>query len=276
MSSYQNPENPMHPAVLSMEVDDEDSFESEYRLRIGNQVKYIIISPKTFDRDTLSFPVQSLPSLPWYDEWTVAHISRDKTSGDLRTSISNRPLAGVKCQWHHALFDCLELERTKLLTASAFEAVLHPILPTTFQTPATVIAKIARFEWEIPRIERETRAYQLLEYSGLTPRFLGHIHENGRIMGFLLEKIEGRPASIQDLDICEAALGKLHELGFLHGDANRYNFLVAEGGVKLLDFECLEENASREAVHKELESLRLQLTEDSGRGGGFIVQGDSN
>ncbi|CRL23259.1 unnamed protein product [Penicillium camemberti] len=95
-------------------------------------------------------------------------------------------------------------------------------------------------------------------------------------MGFLLEKIEGCPASIQDLDICEAALGKLYELGFLYGDANRYSFLVAEEGVKLLDFECLQENASRESMHKELESLRLQLTEDSGRGGGFIVQGDSN
>ena len=104
---------------------------------------------------------------------------------------------------------------------------------------AIVIAKIARFEWEIPRIEREIRVYQLLEYSGLTPRFLGYIHENGRIIGFLLEKIEGRFASIQDLDICEVALGKLYELGFLYGDVNRYNFLVAEGGIKLLDFECL-------------------------------------
>jgi len=266
----------MHPTVLSMEVDDEDSFESEYRLRIGNQVKYIIIYPKTFDRDTLSFPIQSLPSLPWYDEWTVAQISRDETSGDLRTSISNRPLAGVKCRWHQTLVDCLELERTKLLTASAFEAVSHLTLPIIFQTPTTVIAKIARFEWEIPRIERETRAYQLLECSGLTPRFLGHIHENGRIMGFLLEKIEGRPASIQDLDICEASLGKLHELGFLHGDANRYNFLVTEEGVKLLDFECLQGNASPESMRRELESLRVELTEESGRGGGFIVQGDSN
>ncbi|KAL3471050.1 hypothetical protein BJX99DRAFT_263665 [Aspergillus californicus] len=276
MSSYQHPEAPMHPAILSMEVDDEDSFESEYRLRIGNQVKYIIIAPKTFDRDTLSFPVQSLPSLPWSDEWTVAHISRDETSGDLRTSFSNRQLAGVKCQWHHTLFDCLELERTKALTASAFEAVLRPSLPNIVQAPATVIAKVARFEWEIPRIERETRAYQLLEDSGLTPRFLGHIHESGRIMGFLLEKIEGRHACIQDLEICEAALGKLHELGFLHGDANGYNFLIAEGGVKLLDFERLQGNASPELMHKELEGLRLQLTEDSGRGGGFIVQGDSD
>lgn len=276
MSSDQHPENPMHPVVLSMEVDDEDLFQSEYRVRIGHQVKYIIISPKTFDRDTLSFPIESLPSLPWCDEWTVAHISRDETSGDLRTSIANKPLAGVKCQWHHAVFDCLALKRVKVLTGAAFEAVLHPILPITFQMPATVIAKIARFEWEIPRIERETRAYQLLENSGLTPRFLGHIHENGRIMGFLLEKIEGRPASIQDLDICEAALGKLHKLGFLHGDVNRYNFLVVEGGVTILDFERLQEKASWESMHKELGSLRLQLTEDSGLGGGFIFQGDSN
>jgi hypothetical protein len=91
-----------------------------------------------------------------------------------------------------------------------FEAVSHSVLPILFQSPVTtIIAKIARFEWEIPRIERETRAYQLLEGSGLSPRFLGHIHENGRIMGFLLEKVEGRAASIQDLGICETALEKL-------------------------------------------------------------------
>lgn len=89
----------MHPVILSMKVDDDDDFESERRLRIGNSVKYLIISPKTYDRDTLSFPVQSLPSLPWSDdEWTVAHIWRDQTSGDLKASLTNRPLAGVKCQ----------------------------------------------------------------------------------------------------------------------------------------------------------------------------------
>lgn len=158
MTAYQSSAKPALPAVLSMEVDDEDSFESEYRVRIGNQVKYIVISPTTFDRDTLSFPIQSLPSLPWKDEWTVAHISRDEASGDLKTSISNRALASVKCRWHDTLVDCLELERTKPLTASAFEAVSHSALPGIFQAPATVIAKIARFEWEIPRIERETRA----------------------------------------------------------------------------------------------------------------------
>lgn len=95
-------------------------------------------------------------------------------------------------------------------------------------------------------------------------------------MGFLLEKIEGRHASIEDLDICEIALGKLHDLGLLHGDANRYNFLIAEEGVKLIDFECLQENASLESMREESESLRHELTEESGRGGGFIIQGDGN
>jgi hypothetical protein len=67
-----------------------------------------------------------------------------------------------------------------------FEADSHSILPIIFQSPVTtIIAKIARFEWEIPRIERETSAYRLLDGSGLAPRFLGHIHENGRIVVFL-------------------------------------------------------------------------------------------
>ncbi|KAJ5214997.1 hypothetical protein N7468_010676 [Penicillium chermesinum] len=266
----------MDPVILSMEVDDDDAFESEYRLRIGDSVTYLIISPKTFDRDTLSFPVQSLPSLPWHEEWTVAHISRDGTSGDLKISLSDRTLAGVKCQWHHTLVNCLELEKTKLLTAMAFEAVSHSIIPITSQLSKTVIAKIARFEWEIPRIERETRAYQLLEDSELTPRFLGHVHENGRVIGFILEKIEGRPASTRDLSACETALEKLHDLGFLHGDVNRYSFLVTEEGAKLLDFEHLQENASPDAMQNELESVRAELTDESGRGGGFIIQDDSN
>lgn len=264
----------MQPIILSMEVDDDDAWESEYRVRIGNQVKYLVISPGTFDRDTLSLPLPSLPPLPHNEEWTVANISRDKTSGDLKTSISNRTLAGVKCQWHHTKVDCLELERSEQLTAMAFQAVSHSILPITLPSPATVIAKIARFEWELPRIEQETRAYQLLEGHGLAPRFLAHVHENGRIMGFLLEKIEGRSASIQDLSACETALGKLHELGLVHGDVNRYNFLVTEEGVKLIDFETLRENASPESMRKELENLRTELVDESGRGGGFILHDD--
>ncbi|KAH6700450.1 alpha-galactosidase A [Verticillium dahliae] len=205
----------MGPVILSMEVDDDDSWDSYYRLRIGSQIKYLVISPGTFDRDTLSLPLQSLPKLPTGD-WTMAKIFRDKATGDLRT-------------------------RSKQLTASAFEVITPRSVPTfDASSPATMIAKIARFEWEVPRIERETIAYQLLEGSGPAPRFLAHIHENGRIMGFLLEKLEGRHASIQDLSACEA------------------------------------EKASPELMQKELESLSGQLGEESGRGGGFMPWEDSD
>ncbi|KAI8631012.1 hypothetical protein F5Y19DRAFT_483662 [Xylariaceae sp. FL1651] len=158
----------------------------------------------------------------------------------------------------------------------AFETLSHSIISATLPSPAIVIAKIARFEWELPRIEQETRAYQLLDGHGLASRFLAHVHENGRIIDFLLQKLEGRSASIKDLSVCEIALGELHELGLVHGDVNRYNFLVTEEGVKLVDFGCLRKNASPESMSKELETLRAELVDKSGRGGGFIFHDDSN
>ncbi|KAI0127654.1 hypothetical protein BJ170DRAFT_733287 [Xylariales sp. AK1849] len=161
MSGDHSTTPPIQPIILSMGPGDDDSSESEYRLQIGNQVKYLVISPGTFDRDTLSFPLQSLPRLPYNEEWAVAHISRDETSSDLKSSSLTRILAG--------------------LTAMAFEAVSNSILPITLPSPTTRIAKMARFEWELLRIEQETRAHQSLEGSGLTARFLVHVHENGRI-----------------------------------------------------------------------------------------------
>ncbi len=128
----------------------------------------------------------------------------------------------------------------------------------------------------MPRIEQETRACQSLGGRGLAPRFLAHVHENGRIIGFLLVKLEGSSASLQDLSVCEAALGKLHGLRLLHGNANRYNFLFMDEGVKLIDFERLQENASPESMRKEMQNLGDDLVDESGRGGGFILHGDSD
>jgi hypothetical protein len=86
-----------NPSILPMEVDEDNENESEYRIRIGNSVKYLKIAAATFDRDTLSIPLASLPSPPYSDyNWTVAHISRDVESGELKTSLSEQQLAGVQ------------------------------------------------------------------------------------------------------------------------------------------------------------------------------------
>ncbi|KFZ04395.1 hypothetical protein V502_10182 [Pseudogymnoascus sp. VKM F-4520 (FW-2644)] len=176
----------LHPKIISMEVDDEDSCESEYRLQIGTQVKYLIVDPGTYDRDTLSFPLAELPPLQYDADWTVAHISRSP-HGTLLTSLSTRKLASVKSLWHPTRIDYFDLEKTAQLTAAAYEAVPSPALASTLGiSPSTpVIAKIARFEWEIPRLEQETHIYHLLSGSGLTPRFLGHIREGDRVIGGL-------------------------------------------------------------------------------------------
>ncbi|OBT65402.1 hypothetical protein VE03_06037 [Pseudogymnoascus sp. 23342-1-I1] len=180
-----------------MEVDDEDASPSEYRLQIGTQVKYLVVKPGTYDRDTLSFPFADLPPLQYDANWTVAHISRS-AAGTLLTSLSTRKLAGVKS-----------------LTGAAYEAVpslaLAPILGITPGAP--VIAKIACFPWETPRLEQETRIYRLLADSGLAPRFLGHVREGQRVIGFVLEKVAGRAAEVEDLGACEEVLGSLRALG---------------------------------------------------------------
>ncbi|KFA65087.1 hypothetical protein S40285_03116 [Stachybotrys chlorohalonatus IBT 40285] len=153
-----------------------------------------MISPGIIDEDGLSSPLQSLPCLSYGTEWNVAEVSRDKVSGKLNIIFSRREFLGVPFDWHQTKVDSLELENTGKLTDTVFEARLHSTLPTTSPLPAIMVAKIASVEWELPPICRKTEAHEFLEGSGLAPQFLGHIHENGRIMGFLLEKIEERPA----------------------------------------------------------------------------------
>jgi predicted Ser/Thr protein kinase len=135
----------------------------------------------------------------------------------------------------------------------------------------TMIAKMARFPWEIGYIEAETRIYQLIQPLGITPPFLGHIHEAGRVIGFLLEKIEGRHANLEDLEICKAALQRLHDQRILHGDCNRYNFIIgADGKITLIDLEGAKIDADAEMMEREMASLEEKLRDESGLGGGFM------
>lgn len=124
-----------------MKVDDHDSFENKYRLRGGNQIIYPIISPGTFNRDALPFPLRSLPCLSYSEELTVAHISRDGIHGGLKTSFSDRTLAGIKFRWHHTQVDCLEMGTARQPTAMTFEAVSY----STLASSTTIIANITRF-----------------------------------------------------------------------------------------------------------------------------------
>lgn len=108
----------------------------------------------------------------------------------------------------------------------------------------------------------------------IVPAFLGHVTENGRVIGMLLEKLVGDFASIDDLSACREALENFHRMNMVHGDVNRYNFILDRSKdpvhVRLVDFEHAEPYEESNAL-EELQSLLSELGETTGRGGSVAV-----
>ncbi|GAW26000.1 putative alpha-galactosidase A [Rosellinia necatrix] len=88
----------------------------------------------------------------------------------------------------------------------------------------------------VETMEAETHIHQVVEGQGIAPEFLGHAHEAGRVIGFLLEKVvDGRNAESSDLEICRATLRRFRALGFVHGTATSTTSLyVRTAGLFLL------------------------------------------
>ena len=87
-------------------------------------------------------------------------------------------------------------------------------------------------------------------------------------MKILLEWLDGEFASADDLLDCSSALGRLHGIGLVHGDVDRYNSIVDKQNsqARMVDLEhaaALDE-ATANIV---LQSLVAELEEVTGRGG---------
>ena len=85
----------------------------------------------------------------------------------------------------------------------------------------------------------------------------------------MIEKIDGKNGEIDDLEACESIVKRLHSLGIVHGDLNKYNFIIGPTRTTLIDFENATKNGSKEEMQKEFTRLTEQLTEETGRGGPF-------
>ena len=131
------------------------------------------------------------------------------------------------------------------------------------------ISKIACLEWNIGRIERETWAYLQIdqcregEASALAPAFLAHLIENGRVMGLLLEKLEGDFASIDDLSMCENASSQI--TAYWPGSWGCKPVQFHTGSVKETCLAHTEPYEESKAL-AELQSLPTELVETTGRG----------
>ncbi len=88
---------------------------------------------------------------------------------------------------------------------------------STPQFDQPIVVKFAQFPFEIPYLDSETSAYQWIQNHQIGPRFLGHLTEEGRVIGFAMERITSTP---EDLALCQQTLSKSHRLGIKHGDAD--------------------------------------------------------
>lgn len=223
-------------SILNQLIDDK---EGVYRIQFGDKVRYFTITTDVFDDDTMCRPYLLIPKLPNLSEggWTKMSTVRSPT-GSLEVTTTNDPLPAVQNVWHRRRIDALTLKRSK-----RYRSTVHEVL----YNGEPAIAKIAAFAWQVPGMERETWAYSVLDQYQrqhpseplISPRVLGHLTEEGRVMGLLLEKLEGTFASMDNFVACENTLHRLHATGLVHYDINRYNFIVEEdsGQVKVVDFE---------------------------------------
>lgn len=260
--------------ILNQEIDDEEAM---YRIRAGNKVKYLriaLLPSSIFDLDKLCRPYLLIPKLPPLpnSDWTkmrMLQASNDK----FEHIVSWDPPRGIDSLWHPRQVNVLSLKRI---------ASHKPRVKEVEYEGQRMLSKVAIFEWWIPQLEHETRVYESITKNlspgehTIAPTFLGHLMEQNRCVGFLMEKVNGRHPSLDDFAACEAALRKLHCMGWVHGDANRYNFLIehSTGNVKMIDFEHAE--PYDEAIAQlELQQLKAELSETTGRRSAAVVQDEA-
>ncbi|OBT87717.1 hypothetical protein VE02_04085 [Pseudogymnoascus sp. 03VT05] len=252
--------------ILNQDIDPDGNTPSYYRMLVDKtSFKYITIDPGIYEVDDLCFPPILLELLPPFPNgtWNCGRISQTAGSPPFFNETTQESLPSITPLWHSKSYPYLSLEIGKRLRANIYMAS-----SPEFKNP--VIAKFARFEWEIGYYIAETQAYPWLEGHGIGPEFLGYLTEEGRVIGFLIEHIEGRHATMSDLPVCEAVVRRLHGLGVLHGDLNKHNFLISERGAVLIDFETAKKSGDIEGMEREVEGLEGQLLDESGNGGTVV------
>jgi len=259
--------------VLNLEVDEGDN-ESYFRFLIqGKDVKYVTIDPGVYDADVMVFAPELLPQLPPFPagDWNMGRIGLlPGSSKAVFVSTERKELPSVQYIWHPQAVDFLSLELVEKVTSN-----VHKVYMPKFQQP--VIAKFARFPWEIEYLEKETWAYAKIGGHDIGPCFLGHLTKGNRTIGFLMEELTGRHAGVEDLCQCSEVVVRLHDLGFTHNDLNKFNFIVTTDGVRLLDFEGMAAEDNKEVLQEELKGLEAHLRDESGIGGIItITPGDDD
>ena len=253
------------PEVEMLEASIDETEESYFRFKVDHfSIKYVTIDFGLYSTGDMAFAPVLLTLLPAFPpgDWNMGRISKNPDDGRPFFSEATREkLLGIEHAWHDTFINYTDLTMCEKLRSNVWQV-------TSPQFESEIIAKFAVFPWEIPYLEAETAAYQWIDGKNVSPRFLCHLVEEGRVIGFLIEQIpNARRADLDDLVLCHAALARLHNLGIRHGDVNRHNFLINNGQATLIDFDMSQKCEDPDALKEEFDSLPDQLMDESGLGG---------
>jgi hypothetical protein len=260
--------------LLQAYVDSSDEDESEFRILVDDKfVKYLTMDPKMYNPEEMgdeNIVNCNVPLLP-PGNWNTGHISVNCAGSAHFSEIKKVELPGVTHLWHPFKIDHLDLHMGRKLKPNVYEATI----PFLFNL--SIVVKFARFPSEIQYLDSETSAYQWLQNHQIGPQFLMHLTEEGRVIGFAMERITNfRHATPEDLALCQQALSKLHRLNIKHGDINKYNFLIHDGRATLIDFEDALQCSNAIELEEEFRELEKALSDNSGIGGFFTISHDSD
>ncbi|KAI9684822.1 MAG: hypothetical protein M1829_000197 [Trizodia sp. TS-e1964] len=215
----------------------------------GKFIKYLVIDDGVFDMPQLFDPetfATILPSLP-PDDWNHAYFSKNPTKG------------GPYC------IEFLDFKLGQMFHCGTYRA-------TSSRLDSEVILKTSRFPSDMQFFEVEPDMYETLEGHQMTPKFLGHLMEHGRVVGIIIEYISnGHPPTVEDLPLCQQVLAKMHKLGFLHGDINKHQFIICDGRAFLIDFATTRRCDDPKLLEEEFQSLEKYLLYDSDFGAPFDI-----
>lgn len=250
--------------VLSIDLEENDFL---YRIRRDSRVVYVsvlhgdIIPPDC--RTDGSRILSQLRNVPrWEEEWMTLTVRKTPKGAESEPDeflphgldLKNLDVSGA------IFYNILDLNSIFRISDRISRVKLHD---------QTWVLKIARFRHEVPALQREVAAYSVLSSQGflLAPKFIGFAYEETkhRTVGFLMEDISGRVPDIRDLDQCMETVCKLHKSGIIHGDLNRYNFMMTQSGAKIFDFENSTTRgcAGTGAADEEIRTLASKLEDES-------------
>jgi hypothetical protein len=254
--------------VLSLDLEKNDFL---YRIQRESRIVYVSvlhddIIPVGERTDSLRI-LSKLKGVPKWDEnWTTLTIRRSSDSV-IQSTVDEFPPHSLDTKaldvQDPIYFNILDLKPSSRISDRISRVVLDD---------KTMILKIARFQYEIPALQQEVLIYALLASRGFAfaPKVLGYAYEElrDRTIGFLMEDISGRTPGAEDLKFCEGTIRLLHKSGILHGDVNRYNFLMADCGAIVFDFEVatIKEVVASKESDDEIETLVEKLKDNSGVG----------